>query len=88
EPAPAPCTQPVEVNAQVRTEARFAINPGPPSFTINHGALCGLWQGPARVWLWTTPQTAPTLPGNVFVIGRSGGKEILSNQPNTGGASF
>jgi 4-amino-4-deoxy-L-arabinose transferase-like glycosyltransferase len=59
-----------------------------PAVFIDNAALTNLWTGPSRVWLWTTPQTAPTLPGDVYVIGRSGGKEILSNQPNTGGASF
>ena len=28
------------------------------------------------------------LPGDIYVIGRSGGKEVVSNQPNVGGASF
>jgi 4-amino-4-deoxy-L-arabinose transferase-like glycosyltransferase len=59
-----------------------------PSVYIDTAALAALWTGPNRVWLWTTPQTLPTLPGDVYVIGRSGCKEILSNQPNTGGASF
>ena len=59
-----------------------------PAVFIDNAALASLWSGTSRVWLWTTPQTAPTLPGNLYVIGASGGKEILSNQPNTGGASF
>lgn len=59
-----------------------------PSVFIDDAALITLWTGPNRVWLWTTPQTLPTLPGDSYVIGRSGGKEIVSNQPNTGGASF
>ncbi|HEY1498954.1 MAG TPA: glycosyltransferase family 39 protein [Acidobacteriaceae bacterium] len=84
---PAVCTQ----LAQPRTDvtATFTIGPpATPTFNINPAALCGVWQGPARVWLWTTPQSLPTLPGEVYVIGRSGGKEIVSNQPNTGGAAF
>jgi hypothetical protein len=59
-----------------------------PSVFIDNTALATLWTGPNRVWLWTTPQTIPPLPGDAYVIGRSGGKEIVSNQPNTGGASF
>jgi 4-amino-4-deoxy-L-arabinose transferase-like glycosyltransferase len=86
-PAPAPCNQKVEVRSEVRVVT--SMGPPPvPSFSVDHGTLCGLWQGPARVWLWTTPQTLPALPGDLYVIGRSGGKEIVSNQPNTGGASF
>ncbi|HTV54178.1 MAG TPA: phospholipid carrier-dependent glycosyltransferase, partial [Terriglobia bacterium] len=46
------------------------------------------WSGSDRVFLWTTPETAPKLPGTVYLIGRNGGREILSNQPNSGGASF
>jgi hypothetical protein len=65
--------------------------PGPPptpTGLVDRTALCGLWQSPQRVWLWTRSESAPQLPGGVYLIGRSGGKEILSNQPNTGGASF
>lgn len=46
------------------------------------------WNGSGRVFLWTTPQSAPKLQGTTYLIARDGGREILSNQPNTGGASF
>jgi 4-amino-4-deoxy-L-arabinose transferase-like glycosyltransferase len=59
-----------------------------PSVFINNASLATLWTGPNRVWLWTTPDTIPSFPGDVYLIGRSGGKEVISNQPNTGGASF
>jgi 4-amino-4-deoxy-L-arabinose transferase-like glycosyltransferase len=55
---------------------------------IDDAHLATLWNGQNRVWLWTTPANAPTLPAPVYVIGRSGGKEVLSNEPNGGGASF
>jgi hypothetical protein len=85
EPSPAPCAQKVETG----TEARMSMSATPaPTFNVDRGSLCSLWQGPARVWLWTPLEEVPTLPGDVYVIGRSGGKEVLSNQPNTGGASF
>lgn len=58
------------------------------SIFIDGAKLDALWSGSARVWLWTTPETLPGLPGPSYVIGRSGGKEMVSNQPNTGGASF
>ncbi|HEX5236435.1 MAG TPA: glycosyltransferase family 39 protein [Silvibacterium sp.] len=51
-------------------------------------ALETQWNGPGRVFLWTTPQSAPKLPGTTYLIARDGGREILSNQPNSGGASF
>ncbi len=59
-----------------------------PSVFIDNAVLATLWTGTNRVWLWTTPDTIPTLSGDVYLIGRSGGKEVISNQPNTGGASF
>jgi len=59
-----------------------------PSVFIDNAALTTLWTGSSRVWLWTTPDTVPALPGDIYLIGRSGGKEVVSNQPNTGGASF
>jgi len=52
------------------------------------GLLATDWAGSGRVFLWTTPESAPTLPGSVYLIARDGGREILSNQPNSGGASF
>jgi 4-amino-4-deoxy-L-arabinose transferase-like glycosyltransferase len=47
-----------------------------------------LWSGDARVFLWTRPETLPALPGPVYVIARDGGREIVSNQPDHGGALF
>ena len=41
-----------------------------------------LWSGERRVFLWTEPEHVPKLPGRSYVIAESGGKEILSNQPN------
>ncbi|MGC2164213.1 MAG: glycosyltransferase family 39 protein [Silvibacterium sp.] len=65
-----------------------------PSSTIAAGLsetpelLAEQWSGAGRVFLWTTPQSAPALPTKVYQIARDGGREILSNQPNSGGASF
>ncbi len=41
-----------------------------------------LWTGDRRVFLWTEPDHVPKLPGRTYLIAQSGGKEILSNQPN------
>ncbi len=41
-----------------------------------------LWTGDRRVFLWTEPGHVPKLPSRTYVIAESGGKEILSNQPN------
>ena len=41
------------------------------------------WTQPRRIFLWQDlSQPTPALPGNVYLITQSGGKEILSNQPN------
>ena len=41
-----------------------------------------LWSGDRRVFLWTEPGHVPKLRSRSYVIAASGGKEILSNQPN------
>ena len=82
---------PCATAVHVQTEVTVKVTNGPPptpSYQIDNAALCGLWQSQQRVWLWTNPQTLPALPGDIYVIGRSGGKEVVSNQPNIGGASF
>ncbi|MGH9587883.1 MAG: hypothetical protein ACRD3F_13095, partial [Acidobacteriaceae bacterium] len=55
---------------------------------INPSELAQKWSGPGRIFLWTRPDAVPSLPGNVYLIARNGGREIVSNQPNSGGASF
>ena len=47
-----------------------------------------IWSGDNRVYLWTNTEHPFPVPGQSYVIAASGGKEILSNQPNSGGASF
>ena len=50
----------------------------PPSFATK-------WAGPQRIFLWQSltdpPNQLPPLPGAIYVIAKSGGKEIISNQP-------
>lgn len=70
------------------TETSGTGQPTNPSLFVNMDQVAQRWSGPDRVWLWTPVETAPTLPVPTYVIGRSGGKEVLSNQPNFGGASF
>ncbi len=47
-----------------------------------------VWTGNERVYLWTRIDHPFPVPGSSYVVAASGGKEILSNQPNSGGASF
>jgi len=49
-------------------------------------SLAQKWPGPQRIFLWqdlaNQPSPLPALPGPVYVIASSGGKEIVSNQRN------
>jgi len=48
--------------------------------------LAAEWAGPRRVFLWQSltdaPNQLPKLPGPVYILVKSGGKEIVSNRPN------
>lgn len=59
-----------------------------PAVFEDDASLAKQWNGPLRVFLWTRPADLPQLPANVYVIAQSGGKEVVSNQPNSGGAEF
>lgn len=79
--------QPVHLlNVPANDLGRFSSDA--PSLFENTPSLAAQWSGSERVFLWTTPETAPSLPGASYLIARDGGREILSNQPNSGGASF
>ncbi len=62
--------------------------PDSPQVFIDNTSLIQLWSGHNRVFLWTPLDQVPHLPDPIFLIGRSGGKEILSNQPSSHGAEF
>jgi hypothetical protein len=52
----------------------------PPIFEDNESIRLK-WLGVRRVFLWQDlDQPTPALPGTIFFIAQSGGKEILSNQ--------
>jgi 4-amino-4-deoxy-L-arabinose transferase-like glycosyltransferase len=59
----------------------------PPIFE-DDASVAKLWGGPDRVFLWTRPDHIPQLPGEIYVVARSGGKEVISNESNSGGAEF
>ena len=56
----------------------------PPIFETRE-SIAAKWGGPQRIFLWQDPSDVERpvlkLPGDVFVIATSGGKQILSNQP-------
>ena len=59
--------------------------PDAPKIFETRESLAERWRGAGRVFLWqdlnNDPGPLPPLPGPAFVLIRSGGKEILSNQP-------
>jgi len=57
----------------------------PPIFETPQ-TMAEKWRGSKRVFLWQSltdePNQLPSLPGSVYILVKSGGKEIVSNQPN------
>ncbi len=52
-----------------------------PAIFDDDASFRRLWKGPKRIFLWTPQDHVPALPGPIYAIAQSGGKEILSNQP-------
>jgi 4-amino-4-deoxy-L-arabinose transferase-like glycosyltransferase len=81
--------RPVQMlNARADILAPWSFSPDAPKIFVDNAALGTLWSSGTRVFLWTTAGSVPTLPGEAYVVGRDGGREIVSNQPNNGGAAF
>jgi 4-amino-4-deoxy-L-arabinose transferase-like glycosyltransferase len=57
----------------------------PPIFETPQ-SLAQKWSSPQRIFLWQSltdpPNQLPPPPNPIYVLAKSGGKEILSNQPN------
>lgn len=51
-----------------------------PQIFDDEASFRRLWSGPQRVFLWTPLHQLPSLPGPVYEIAQSGGKEIISNR--------
>ena len=68
--------------------APWSFAPDAPTIFLNHTDLGTLWQSQTRVFLWTPDISVPALTGPTYIIARDGGREIISNQPNNGGAAF
>jgi 4-amino-4-deoxy-L-arabinose transferase-like glycosyltransferase len=60
--------------------------PDAPKIFETDATLLAKWNGPQRIFLWQSmsdpPNTLPPGLSPVYVLARSGGKEIVSNQPN------
>ena len=85
--------QPVAINPihilegrNARTSGTAAFSPTPHRSSRRPQSLAEKWRGPQRIFLWqdlaNQPSPLPALPGPVYIIAKSGGKEIVSNQPN------
>jgi 4-amino-4-deoxy-L-arabinose transferase-like glycosyltransferase len=59
--------------------------PDAPKIFETPPSLAQKWTGPQRIFLWQSlvddPKTLPPLPGPVYILVKSGGKEIVSNRP-------
>ncbi len=62
--------------------------PNPMQAPTGTAMLGRIWNDTTRVYLWTRVDHPFPVPGQSYVVAASGGKEVLSNQPNSGGASF
>ncbi len=76
------------LNARADILAPWSFAPDAPSIFLDNNSFATLWTSQTRVFLWTPVDSLPTLPGLGYVIARDGGREIVSNQPNNGGAAF
>ena len=63
--------------------------PDAPRIFETPESIASKWNHPQRIFLWQSlansdapPNQLPALPGPVYVLVKSGGKEIISNQPN------
>jgi hypothetical protein len=63
--------------------------PDAPRIFETPQSIAAKWLSPQRIFLWQSltnsdapPNQLPTLPGPVYILVKSGGKEIVSNQPN------
>jgi hypothetical protein len=53
--------------------------PDSPKIFETPETLAAEWAGKRRVWMWTEQDKVPQMPGRLYVIAESGGKEIVSN---------
>jgi 4-amino-4-deoxy-L-arabinose transferase-like glycosyltransferase len=60
--------------------------PDAPKIFETRATLAAKWPGSQRIFLWQSltdpPNQLPALPGPVYILVKSGGKEIVSNRPN------
>ena len=62
--------------------------PDSPKIWETPSSLAAQWPTDRRIYVWTRKDAMPPMPGPIYVIAENGGKQIVSNQANQGGASF
>ena len=80
-------TQPIHIlNGRSSNLWYGSFFPDAPHIFETPYSLAAKWSGPQRIFLWqdlaNQPSPLPPLPGPIYTIAKSGGKEIVSNQPN------
>ncbi len=58
------------------------VQRNPPRVFETNDSLRLRWSGIERVFLWTDPASVPALPGKVYIVAESGGRQIVSNKAN------
>jgi 4-amino-4-deoxy-L-arabinose transferase-like glycosyltransferase len=81
---PGPHTEPIHIlNGRSSNLWYGSFFPDAPHIFEDDLSLNLKWTEPRRIFLWQDlNDPVPSLPGQTYFIAQSGGKEILSNQPN------
>jgi 4-amino-4-deoxy-L-arabinose transferase-like glycosyltransferase len=81
---PSPGTQPLHILDGRSSNLWYgSFFPDAPPIFEDDVTLSLQWTGVRRIFLWQDlSDPLPSLPGKAYFIAQSGGKEILSNQPN------
>jgi 4-amino-4-deoxy-L-arabinose transferase and related glycosyltransferases of PMT family len=79
---PSPGTQPIHIlNGRSSNLWYGSFFPDAPPIFEDNDSIALKWNGVRRIFLWQSlDDPLPPLPGKVFFIAQSGGKEIISNQ--------
>jgi 4-amino-4-deoxy-L-arabinose transferase-like glycosyltransferase len=81
---PGPGTEPIHIlNGRSSNLWYGSFFPDAPRIFEDDLSLNLKWTEPRRIFLWQDlNDPVPALPGKTYFIAQSGGKEVLSNQPN------
>jgi len=82
---PSPGTKPIHIlNGRSSNLWYGSFFPDAPPIFEDNESIRLKWLGVRRIFLWQSlDQPLPSLPGKAYFIAQSGGKEIVSNKPNS-----